>query len=582
MAIWVLSKEDILFFQNIEFSKFNIIETVSKKWGSWHFNIGFTFINESKYCSFKCDSKEAFMIGTPLYKKTDYKNVLDKIANDYFSKKLNFDDLQGNYLLAFYDGNNIVLVTDKTGQQSLFLRTTDNVISSSFLNLIMTSVDKLTVNKLALKEKVLIGYNIGEETIVNEVLKISDKHCEFLKNQGIDFQSKKVIIPKFEKIDSNNLVENQIIELSNFFENIDSSFKNEKGDLGLSGGFDCRLVLSLAKQNISKKLHLHSHMTKGVHESEINIALKLGDIYGEKIHTVPTTKISELSENEIERVLLENIYLFDGRSARHLGAYSPTYTYDYKKKSQGDSLYSLNGLGGEIFRDSYFIGNKKMNWKDWANRFLYLQLGTEILSSKSFNEVDLYLKKKLSEYFDLNNLDIQKTHAYYGLIKMPQCNGNLVSAYSKISPFLTPFFEYSIVNNAISVSKNLGVGGKFQALMLTKIDQELASVNSNYGGNFTSLGLKYFVWAKLKTMGSISSRTKLVNNQLLKKENSKSHLALMKHIDNNRFLDESKKILLQQIPDLDFNKAILDSTQTRNIIFTMTFLKIISDKIKTL
>jgi hypothetical protein len=583
MAIIIFNKNNNFHFEKSDLINYNISSVLEKKWGVWNVSLGFTNDIEKTTSTYEHETIQSILIGTPLYKNIRHCDILKELTIDFYNKTLDYSVLKGNFLLAIYDGRSISLFNDKTGQQNFFYRKTDSVISNSFLLLIQSSKEVLTINNLALKEKILTGFNIGNETVINQIEKLNSKNFSKFNISDITFFDYKIDYNKIiTDIKNNANLESQVKSLESLFENIDATFSDKVGDLGLSGGFDCRLVLALARKKIKNKIHLHSHSTKGVHESEILIARQLSEEYGAKLNTIPTKKITDLNDEQVKEILIKNLYFFDGRSARHLGAYSETYTYEYKKSSQALSYYSLNGLGGEIFRDSYFIGNKTMSWKDWAPRFLYLQLSTEIISNSSFKELDEYLQKKLKNEldFDLRKLDILTTHAYYSLIKMPQCNGNLVAAYSKVSPFIAPFFEFEIVTKALESAKKMGLAGGFQARMITKIDSRLAEIKSNYGKSFINLGLKYFLWAKIKTIGSLSARNKMVNKQLLKKENSKNHLKVLNQIENNIFLNQSKNILLKFVPDLDFNKALLDSTQTRNLIFTMVFLNEIANKLR--
>lgn len=566
---FLISKQLLLSNTNVE--KYELIKTQD-------YYIYYNAAELCRYFNSNSGNLTLICVGTPMYKSFPYDNVLEQITQNYLENKFDIDDVKGNYCLIFIQQDTISFYIDKTGQHSVFYDTKTGNLSNSLMLLLESNSDKYTLNRMGLYEKIAIGFNIGEDTIFEEIVKLTHSNKHLLSNSGIVYNTN---VPFdlsnfiFHQKGKTKSLQAQVNQLSSYFQLINQTFSSRQGDLGLSGGFDCRLVLSLAQKCITNKLHLHTHYTKGVHEKDSHYAENLGKVYGMPITKVATTSPSELSNEDLEAMLEENMRFFDLRSARHLGAYSQTYTAKYKKESMKDAFYSLNGLGGEIYRDSYFTGKKKMNWDEWADRYLFLELTTEILPKEIVDELKQYLKKKIHEhvYWDKPYYDIFFTHAYYGLIKMPQCNGNLVAAYSKVSPFLVPFFEYDNVIEALKAIPYLGIGGQYQAALINKISPELAQQPNHYGNSFSKLGLKYLVWSKLKTMGSAKKRQSLVTYKLLEKAKSSSCQQSLKLLYSKNVLKESFEYIKFLIPEIKIDLALVESTQRRSLIFIAFLLK---------
>lgn len=546
------------------------------------------YYNPNKFCreiSIATETMRLICVGTPMYKSFAYEEVLEKIAHDYLSNQFNIDEVKGNYCLIFIHNNTLNFFVDRTGQHAVYFDKTNNHISNSLQLLINLNQNIYTLNKLGFYERLAIGYNIGEETIINEIIKITHHNKSLVENSTIIFNTFQPIdLTKinFHKHGKKRSQRDQINHLSEYFKLINQTFKNHKGDLGLSGGFDCRFVLALAEKNLDQKLHLHTHFTKGVHEKDSHYADKLGEAYGMPIAKIETISPSELDEISMKEMLDENVAFFDLRSARHLGAYSQTYTSAYKKASMGDAFYSLNGLGGEIYRDSYFTGNKKMTWDEWANRYLFLELTQEVLPQDIVSELSSHLKKKILQElkWDKSYFDIVFTHGYYGLIKMPQCNGNLVAAYNKISPFILPFVEYDNVIEAIKAIPYLGVGGQYQASLINLVSPQLAALPNHYGNSFQNLGVKYYLWSYLKTLGSAEKRRNLVTKNLVKKYNSEGFRVILKKLYKNKTIKDDFDYVKNILPDLKVELAMVDSTQRRSMIFISHLLNQYAHKIK--
>lgn len=526
-------------------------------------------------------------IGTPLYKSFPFHEVLKRVSDDFFLNKLDTEALQGNFVFIFWKNDELYFLMDKLGVQPLYFDEVNGRFSSSFLYLLQTGGRKYKMNRSAFLEKLATGFILGEDTLVSGIRKIlPTTGLHDILNSSLHWVSHSysdINDLQFHSDGRQKSIGRQIEKFSSYFQKVNSSFQQSIGDLGLSGGFDCRLILALAEKYLDTKLHLHSHNTVGVHDSQLIHAKELALVYESELQLIPTKRIESLPDDQIDNVLFKNLVFFDGNSARHLGAFSETYTYDYKKASMGNAFYSLNGLGGEILRDSYFSGSKKMKWNEWVNRYVFMPFSIEATGSKqNLQIVSDYVRSKLERQLPLNwdKMDIFSTHAYYGLIKMPQCNGAVAAAYNKVSPFLFPFIEYNNVIEALKAVPYLGVGGTYQAALINKICPQLAKVSSTYGSGFDNLSIKYLIWSKLKTIGSAEKRNRIVRDQLLKKAHTGHHKLNLENLYKSDTLKQAKEALLDFSTDTEFDLMLVESTQKRYAIFLGFMLMKLSDYIE--
>ena len=520
----------------------------------------------------------SMLIGTPLYKGNHCEGILKTITGDFYNNNLEIDNIKGNYVFFFIREGKIYILQDKTKQISLFYDKKTKSISSSLLQLAKLRNNNLKLDKDGLFERLAIGFNLSENTIFEDIIKITPENQELLQKElNIEFlqhQKNEINSIKFHNEGKEKSIQCQLDHLSRYFQLIDKTFENKTGDLGLSGGFDCRLLLALAKKKLNTKLHLHTHFTEGVHESQIKYAMLLANEYDQDLTKIKTISPTKLSDVELTKMMDENLTFFDGRSARHLGAYSQTYTEWYKKESMDNAFYSLNGLGGEIYRDSYFTGTKKMNWDDWARRYLFLPLTNEVLPEQILSELSFKLKTIIKRELNWTEdyYDILFTHAYYGLIKMPQCNGNLVSAYNKVSPFLLPFVEPDNVMEALKAIFYIGVGGKYQAEMMKQLSYNIAQIPNSYGNSFVNLGCKHLFWSYIKTIGGVGRRERLVNKKLKNKAQSTDYSDFLKALYSIEIMEKSFERLKNYLPESNIRMALVDSSQRRNVIFNSYLL----------
>ena len=103
--------------------------------------------------------------------------------------------------------------------------------------------------------------------------------------------------------------------LRNHFENFDALHSEFQGDLGLSGGYDSRLLLACADPFLTTPVTFHTHATGNGHDKEREVAEKMAELGGSPIHLLPTSRLEELDDERLEHVVSDGLYLFDARSA---------------------------------------------------------------------------------------------------------------------------------------------------------------------------------------------------------------------------------------------------------------------------
>lgn len=518
-------------------------------------------------------------IGTPLYENVPEHSIFQQIITDFFTNKLKQDRLKGNFLILMIEKNDLKVLCDKTHQHQLFYDKNNELLSTSYLELVRNNSYPLKLNTYGFYEKIALGFHLSEDTEFDSIIRISPENVNEVKAFNIEYLSDHEL-PKLDNIKLHSGSRKKSLKLqesvlNDYFSLINQTFRGKTGDLGISGGFDCRLVLALAQKNITKPLHLHSHATIDVHEGQSKYADIIAESYGASLTKVSTTSPSKLDNESFTKMLDDNLDFFDARSARHLGAYSQTYTQSYKTKSMAYADYSLNGLGGEVYRDSYFTGSEKMSWDEWAERYLFLTGAKSIVPSIELEKVSAKAKKILEKRLHWNKeyYDIMFTHAYYGLIKMPLCNGSVVSAYNKVSPFILPFVEYSIVIEALKATPYLGIGGQYQAELITRISSSLAKLPTHYGGTFKSLGLKYYTWSYIKTKARNKHRDAIVQKKLIKKTESPAFKKEWNKLNGKEAFNKSINKLKHIDERLNIQVAFAESTHKRNIILLGYFLR---------
>ncbi len=220
---------------------------------------------KNKYKNYYEDQclNRTFVCGTLAYEQASVESSIKLLHEDFLNNTINKDALLGNYCALFWNGQHLKLLLDPLGVQQVFQRSDGLCFSSSFLALLLSHGKKQKINDLALQEKLATGYILGEDTLVNGIKKINKKIPYPVPRNVIQLihnKQSKLDIGKHTK-GKEHSINAQIENLGAYFNNINTAFPSCRRDIGLSSGFDCRLILALSQSSLSRPLHIHSHNT---------------------------------------------------------------------------------------------------------------------------------------------------------------------------------------------------------------------------------------------------------------------------------------------------------------------------------
>lgn len=460
-------------------------------------------VNNKNYL--KRDDWSIYVIGTVAYRGLSYDNTLKRLLDDYRSQNLDVDEIQGNYCVIFQNLNNIEIMTDPLNVQQLFTDKKGSFLTSSFLAAMMLIPEKLSLNRLACHEKLTTGYICGNDTLFNEVIKITTKtkplynnNFQFINN---DYHSKELV---FHDGGLKNSAARQVDAINNYLKGIQDLATEHKAEIGLSGGYDSRLLYACMLNSWPFKISVHTHATKGLknHSIEKEIAMEMASVKGSELNIVSTRKMDAYNDDEIENILLDGLYFFDGRCAYNMGAFSPVYTREYKMSISGKCHLTLNGLGGEMYRNYYLTFRNKVDFKEWMKAKVYgANIQMIFKKAEDFEILHSYIIPKMEEHLGINldgRVSNSNIRRYYSELRMPDCDALNCNAHNQIGFYLTPFIEKNLIQEAYKAIPYIGASGEYQAEMIRQADKLLAGFVSHYGFNFLYEPLKYKIYALVK------------------------------------------------------------------------------------
>ena len=520
-------------------------------------------------------------IGTVVYKGNGYRESLYTILKDKLSDSLDETKLRGNFCLVFYTNSRLEILNDKLNVQHLFTDKEESFLTSSFLAAAYAVPGKITINRKVAAEKLVTGYTIGPETLFNEVYHISRtkrsvSNWNFLNNEDFD-------VPKDEGRNIEKNAKSRCAKIREYLRDIDKLKNEYRPEIGLSDGYDSRTLYAATISVWKQSIAVHTHCTEGArsHAEERVVVQEMTKKLGSELTMVPTKSMPDYNEKEIDEILRDGLYFFDGRCAYNMGAFSPVYTRKYKIATAKNNRLTLNGLGGEMYRNYYITLKPVLNVKQWMKCHMYPPTIDTILSKMDFNSIHKDICCKIETELGIRwnkyirNFDMRR---FYSEVVMPDCDALNCNAHNQILYYLTPFIEWDMIRDAYKSRKALGSFGELQAKMMYDFNAKIAEYPSHYGFRFSEKPpIKYKLYTLVRGFAPDAILNYHSKKVIDKTGEGKAYFEKTKN--KCAYLKNATDFIEALFPEINFDQLRKDYAMMPNSVYVSVMLYEMRDKI---
>lgn len=456
-------------------------------------------------------------IGTPIYKNKSYNETLDLILDDLKFGKFDYSKIYGTYILIYYDGIRVHFIFDDMRQLPIYSSDDRKIISSSFLACAKAYDGFLTVDKMACLEKLCTGMIIGESTLFNEIKKVLQ---DDLSSFEILTRRHKLLKGKRKGYSLKTEAKRQLQHLETGLDKIASLVGKYGADMGVSGGYDSRLIYGLLAQKYGNMLSIHTHCTEGAHEKEIEIARQLAQLFGKDLHMKSTIPLQNMDSIDLEETLKTNMYLFDGYSDSHYGTFSSTYSKRYREDVSDGRMVFFTGISGEIYRNYRKISKPVFTKKFFDVYVFYCHYKKAINNSQFANKLRQYVIQKAFAEMDTANVSVMSpstVRRYNACVRLPYKASCAATAFNQLCFYDAPCTHRDVVQESMEADHTVGDDARLEAEMIRLIDERLWSVpitkvdSTKIGDKSLITNIKKYIYARLPM--SFIKRRKLKSNK---------------------------------------------------------------------
>lgn len=433
------------------------------------------------------EGTQLFSVGTFTYKGLGVSRSLETILADYLAGQLDHAELRGAYCLLLCRQETVTFLMDRMSLLQVFFNEEQTVFSSSFAAVLKAGPRKFRVNVLAVLENALTGYVIGPDTTVQGVYVMDEQGQARVTASGLTVHSRDrsgLCAPPEPRVDFSECVAQQLNELDSYF----SAFRNlvdEAGgvDIGLSGGYDSRLLILMAKKHFGHIIaHSHFHRQPTADET---VAQQVTKELGVPLSRLAGSKQpGDMDVDEFERNVDNTAAFADARVFHDYSWLVFFRTRWYRESLLKDVRFGMNGLGGELYRNHWNQLRPSANSREWLKARVLGQGVYAALPRKRLDEVMDYMLAKASVVLG-EQIDKRLSHAqmrrYFGEIFSVYSAGAKICVDNQLAFSLAPYLDYPLRCASYRTLPHIGLDGRFEGEMIRRLNPTVAAITSSYG-----------------------------------------------------------------------------------------------------
>ena len=420
--------------------------------------------------------------GTLIYKERTGAPALGILAADLGADAVDWRALFGHYCIIAAAGGRLRLFTDQLGIYHVFHDRGMEVISSSFLA-VLESLPRATLAPQSVYEYVFQEATYGGATLVDEIALIDCDQETILDAGTVSRRALRgrpdLVLPTLPP--AGELLARNLANLRRSFQAIARAFGN-RIDTALSGGYDSRLVLALLReQGVAPNVHVYGSKT----DLDVKIAKQIAAGEGFPLaHSDKSQRIAPPGPEAFVEQLRRNMDAFHGAPAD--GAFDDGSDLATRRDRCAEGALMLNGGGGEIFRNFFYLPDRSYTARDIVHAF-YSQFDPRAMRGR-YRIGDYYaaLEAKVLATLGRNDGSLARVEVerLYPAFRCRFWMGRNNSVNNRLGAAQTPFIDPTIVADALPIPIARKNTGRFEAALIQAIDPRLAAYPSAYGHDF--------------------------------------------------------------------------------------------------
>lgn len=422
---------------------------------------------------------QAFSAGTLFYRGLAKAAALARLLADRKAGRIDESELYGSFAALLAIGDDAVVLTDRTGTFHLYGAADRRILSTSFLAL-AESLPQRRIDATAVYDYVLQGAPMGEATPLDRIKLFPDGRIGVYGADAAleDRPPVRAAGRRYGSLDD---------AAAHCVERLRERFRHLPAqdwpavDSALSGGYDSRLLLALAwDAGIRPRLHVYGRAA----DADVACAKAIAAGEGFALDHLDKSQTALPDPAGYAEIVRANYLAFDGCPTD--GILDNGTDLATRRKRVGGGALMLNGGGGEIFRNFFYLPDRPLSALDLVWTF-YCQFDPRICGD-GFDET-AYLRglaDRLAARVGATaaRLSRREVEAAYPLFRCSFWTGLNNSVNNRLGFAWTPFLDPVLIADALDVPLAYKNMGQLEGRMIAMLAPRLAAYPSVYGRPF--------------------------------------------------------------------------------------------------
>ena len=414
--------------------------------------------------------------------------------------------------------------------------------------------ETLFVHTLSLLENLVTGCSFGHDTCFNEIKRIRWGKSIILPGEISYFHLGKTIEQEINR-GKRETQQSQKTEINQVFQRFIPLVQKYGCELGISGGYDSRLLLSLCLAHFPKEKISAGSNYKNPPDTDLKIAREIAGTAGKKLKEVPVNPAAQMSGELFEQTLHRAFLFYDGQFRVNHGWTREFRTAEYRRKVLGICGFGVSGHAGELLRNDYNLDSLPFSYSLWISNQILGKSGRKKMGSKQEMEgLIRYIREKLSHIIPPGKkcMTIEDAHRYYNEAWVQAGPGIRTSLENQLSFYASPFTDFLISKKAYSLIPFLGKKATYEKQLIRELHQKIYAVPFEVKNRefaiptvFTTLAYRLGLDLHYISRVFLKKRKKKLKNLLNsltgkseRLQNLLNNPILKKHLSVRQYLDE--------------------------------------------
>lgn len=419
----------------------------------------------------------AVCVGVVGYRGLQGQQALKEIAQTFVGPdSLSMEDFYGNFQLVVCQGTDCWLIGDRLGLIQLFSSHDNHLLSTSWLACLeLTGAP--SINRIGAQDYVLNGASHSHNSVVQQIeLVTAGFQLNLLTNQAYqpsisDFVEEPPFGSPHEALEAiTATLRSRTHEyLANDPQGIASA---------VSGGFDSRLVLAmLLEAGIEPSLFVYGKSG----DEDVEIAAQIAkaidmpvDHIDKGVHDAGVQSLDDLA-------ITENCRFFDGTPID--GLFDPGSDRATRLKHAKSGQLQLNGGGGEIFRNFFYLRDRSYSATELVSTFYHPFCKDVFLSEQDYKAYVSAMAAGIATAVggESRRLDRRRVEAVYPLYRVRFWTSRTNSIVARYGRYYTPLVDPVLVAQALRVPLAWKQFGAFESALISMLNPLLGQLQLGYG-----------------------------------------------------------------------------------------------------